>query len=246
MTQIITAITNKSILMASDTRANYNIDEIENGQKFMKILAIADCCRKTFFLMKAKIGIQFIGNGYLKEGDSKRHLNYFIPIIQEGIIGDEPIESKMHKIFSNLRKITTSGDTENYVNGVMTGYWKNEPYLCTFNTFNEDDKLLVQKVESGNFVDSENYIKNISKDEEEAIKNIIDAIKNVSKTKLHLIGDEIEILKIEENSGSYIQEGKKLFFGTQLEFLKHFENESGLSGINGKLLDVPVKEKIKL
>jgi len=47
--------------MASDTRLNYNEKIEENGEKYILIKLIADCCRKTFYLPKAKMGIQFLG-----------------------------------------------------------------------------------------------------------------------------------------------------------------------------------------
>ncbi len=80
--------------------------------------------------------------------------------------------------------------------------------------------------------------------EKSAINEIIETIQNISEKKPHLIGDEIEILKITKNSAEYIKEGKKLFYKTQDELIENFKNN--LSLINEKTLSLSVKEKINL
>ena len=245
MTYLITTVTNKSILLASDTRLNYHQEIMENGEKYQLIKVIADCCRKTFFLEKAKVGIQFIGIGYLKDYDGKKyHLSYFIPRIEKGIKENDKIQNKFQKIYSNLRKITTSGDTSNFVNGTMAGYFENKPFIATFNTFNTNDKLKIIKARPGSFIDSEKRLQRISILESDAINEIIKIIQNTSKEKPHLIGDEVEILRVTKNKAKYIREAQNLFYGTQDELIENFKNN--LSLINGKFLDPPVKEKINL
>jgi len=250
MTHLITIATKRFILMASDTRLNYHEETIENGQKYILIKLVADCCRKIFFLNKIKIGIQFIGIGYLQENDGKKyHLSHFLPLLQNGIKQEDEINFKFKKIYENLRKITTPGDTGNYVNGVMAGFYKNTPYIATFNTFNKDDSLDIYHVHDNiSFVDSEKILdleklKQL-KTEKEIIEEINDTIKLSSKNKPHLIGEEVEILKITNKEANYIQESKNLFFGNYDELMFYFKNN--LFAINGQILTSPIKEKINL
>jgi len=249
MTHLITVATKRFILMASDTRLNYHEESIENGQTYMLIKLVADCCRKTFFLNKIKIGIQFIGIGYLRGNDWKKyHLSHFLPLLQNGIKQEDEINFKFKKIYENLRKMATPGDTSNYINGVMAGFYRNTPYIASFNTFNKDDSLGIYPVYNISFVDSEQILdleklKQL-KTEKEIIEEINNAIKLSSKNKPHLIGEEVEILKITNEEANYIQESKNLFFGNYDELMFYFNNN--LSAINGQILPSPIKEKINL
>lgn len=242
MSQIITAITKDSILMASDTRLNYHKIKEKDNLKYQVTECIADCCRKTFFLPKAKIGIQFIGIGYLEEKNSKNHLSYFLPKLEEGIKGTEGIKFRMKNIYKNLKKITDFNNLENYVNGIMAGFYKNNSYIGAFNTYVSGEELKIIKTRTGSFVDSENRLKKISMVEEKTIDKIVDIIKKCSSEKSYLIGEEIEILKISLNNAEYIKQGKNLFCGTQKELLDKLQNNP--SSINGKKLIPPVWSKI--
>jgi hypothetical protein len=244
MTHIITAVLKDSILMASDTRLNYH-DVIEkNGFKYQVIKLTADCTRKTFYLKKAKLGIQFIGIGYLKEGASKYHLSHFLPKLETGIKNKQGIKLKIKIILNNLREITTQGDDGNYVNGIISGFENNNMYIATFNTFNSEDPLEIINVKEGVFVDSENKIQGIDKKEQLVINQIYDAINYSSKNKPESIGNDIEILKITKNSAKYIKQGSNLFYGNQEELFELMRNN--ISKINGKILNPPVIQKIDL
>lgn len=245
MTQIVTVITKDSIFMASDTRLNYNEEVEENGEKYMIIKLVADCYRKTFYLPKVKIGIQFLGIGFLKDKDKRYSLEHFLPKLEIGIKGTEGINFRMKKVFENLKKITTIGNTSNFINGVMGGFYKNKPYIGTFNTFIKNGDLEIKKAQSGNLCDSEKILQNISnKTEKCIIKDIRNTIVSGSKRKPHLIGEEVEILKITQKKANYILKGKKLFSGTQEDLFNRLASD--LLSLNGKLLNPIIKEKIIL
>lgn len=232
--------------MASDTRLNYHSEKIMNGEKYQEIKCVADCCRKTFLLQRARMGIQFIGQGYLSESNQKYHLSYFLPKIESGASYRQGIQFRMKTIFANLKKITTPGDTGNYANGIMAGFHKEKPYIGTFNTFNYEQRLEIKKVKNGDFVDSEKILQNLKSSIEEVKSQIENAIKTSSRNKPHLIGDEIEILLLHSNWNDvrYLHSGKKLFYGTKEELLEKFKND--IYAINGKILDNPVLEKFNL
>ena len=243
MTHLITSITEKSILMASDTRLNYHNEGVgENGEKYMVIRQVADCCRKTFFLESAKIGIPFIGIGFLEDGDKRYHLSHFLLDIEANVLATDNIELRMEQVFKNLKKITTEGDIGNYVNGVMAGYSNDDPFIATFNTFNGN--LNIKKVQSGDILDSEKKLTGSQDSQVKIIEQINDAIKHTSMLKPHLVGKEVEILKITKHKAEYIQEAKKLFSGSQEKLLKDFRENP--SKINGKILESPVVEKLNV
>jgi len=244
MTQIITAVLKDSILMASDTRLNYHEIEEKNNEKYQVIKLVADCTRKTFYLKKAKLGIQFIGIGYLKDGTQKHHLSHFLPKIESGIKKKQGIKLKIKIILNNLNQITTQGDEGNFVNGVISGFDGNHMYIATFNTFNSDDDLNITEARQGMFVDSEKGIKEIDKKETLAIDQICKTISDSSKNKPESIGEEVEILKITKKEGKYIKEGNELFYGDQKELFELMKND--LLKIKGEILKPPVVLKINL
>lgn len=124
MTYIITARTKESILMASDTRLDYHHDKVINGEKYQEITAVADCIRKTFFIDKAKIGIQFLGIGYFPDTDGEKYpLSYFISKIYSKKYGKN-FKTNAQTIFDFFKEISKKGDTGQYVKGIMSGFSK--------------------------------------------------------------------------------------------------------------------------
>lgn len=244
MTHIITAVTKDSILMASDTRLNYHEEIEEDGNTYQLIKLTADCIRKTFYLEKANLGIQFIGIGYLLDGTSRYPLSHFLPKLEKKIKRKQGIKLRIKIVLNNLKEITNVGNTGNYVNGVISGIENNTMYICTFNTFNKNNNLDIKEVKCGQFVDSEKIIDKLENNEELIINQINETIENSSKNKPQSIGDEVEILKITKNGALYIKEGKNLFYGDQKELFNLFQTD--LSRINGKILNPPIKEKINL
>jgi len=242
MTQIITAITENSIILASDIRLNYREEIEEEGRKYQIYKIIADCCRKTFYLDKAKVGIQFIGIGYLKAGDESYHLSYFLPKIQEGIKGKQKIKLKMKIIFNNLKKITTKGDSNNFVNGVMAGFSGNKIFIGNFNMYN--DEIEIKEAKNRNFIDSEKIIENLSNNKDAVLIQIDNSIKEGSKRKPHLIGSKYEVLEITKKDSRYILENERLFSGTKKELFEKFKDD--LQSINGQILNPPIKERLNV
>jgi hypothetical protein len=245
MTYIISAITDKSILMASDSRLNYHKEEIDSstGARYQVITATADCINKTFLIRPHNIGIQFLGIGYFPDNGEKYPLIHFIPQITDRLLSTDSILIKFKKIYENLKKLTVIGDTGQYVNGVMTGYQKNIPYIATFNTFVDD--FSVNAYEIGSYVESE--VCNISrpKDRESVIKYINEKISSVSKERPHDVGGQIEILEIKpDNSSAWVQENPMTFNGPLSELLYKLENEPHT--ISGQILNPPIKQKLNL
>jgi hypothetical protein len=245
MTYIITAVTDKSILMGSDSRLNYHNEEIDNstGERFQVILAIADCIRKTLYLSDINIGIQFIGIGYFPENGQKYPISHFIPEILKGIIETDSITSKFKKIYDNLKRMTIKGNTGQYVNGVMAGYENGIPYITTFNTFIDD--FTVNAYEVGTYVESESCNEIRPKDREKSIQYINDRITKISQLRPQDVGGPIEVLEIKPDGNyNWVQENKNIFEGTVEELFKKWNYEP--ESISGKILNPPIKQKLKI
>lgn len=243
MTYIITARTRESILMASDTRLNYFNDKIMDNEKYQEIICIADCIRKTFFIDKAKIGIQFLGIGYFPDVDSEKYpISHFIKKLEkEKYVKNFKTNAK--NIFNFLKNISKEKDTGQYIKGVMSGFVKNnKAYVCIFNTFNNEFSINEFKI--GEIVDSEGSDKHISFIETEVVAELIDRISKKALEKYWNIGGPIEILKITNKNGIFIRENKKIFNGTQKELINCFK--SNLCKINGEILQNPYLEKYVL
>lgn len=226
--------------MASDTRLNYHYDIEINGEKYQKIVAVADCIRKTFFIKKAKLGIQFLGIGYFADADGeKRPLSYFISKLYTKEYGKNfKINAKI--IFDFLKTISKEGSTGKYIKGIMSGFSiDNKSYICTFNTYNNDFEIKGFNV--GQFVDSENNTNTFPVTDSEAIEEINKRINEASEKKYWKIGGPVEILKISRKEGIFVQENTKLFDGTQKELVSYFKND--ISKINGHILKKPYLEK---
>lgn len=239
MTYIITVRTKESILMASDTRLDYHHDKIINGEKYQEITATADCIRKTFFINKAKVGIQFLGIGYFPADGEKYPLSHFISELYGKKYGKD-FETNARTIFNFFKEISKEGDTGQYVKGIISGFSKNnKSYVCTFNTYNNDFEI--KEFNEGQFVDSENNINIFPHTEPETIEEINKRIKAKSVEKYWNIGGPVEILKITHRGGVFIQENKNLFYGTQKELENYFNND--IRKIDGQVLQTPYLEK---
>lgn len=240
MTYIITTRTRESILMASDTRLNYHYDKEIKGEKYQEIVAVADCIRKTFFIQKAKLGIQFLGIGYFANANGeKRPLSYFINKLYSKKYG-ENFKINAQIIFDFLKTISKEGDTGKYIKGIMTGFSKNnKAYICTFNTYNNDFKTKEFKVKQS--VDSENNTNIFPITNSEAIEEINKRINEASKKKYWNIGGPVEILEINREEGRFVQKNTKLFDGSQKELVSYFKND--ISKINGRIFKKPYLKK---
>jgi hypothetical protein len=244
MSYIISTITDKSILMASDSRLNYHNVEIDNstGEKFQVISATADCIRKTFTIDPFNIGIQFVGIGYFSENDNKHPLSYFIPRLSEDIIESDKIEIKFRKIYTNLIKLTQIGNTGQFINGIMTGYENKVPYICTFNTFIDD--FDVNSFEIGTYVESEKCDTERPIERNNAIAYINEKITNINQKRPQDVGGTIEILELKpDGSNLWLQENPIIFNGTLNELFDKWQND--LATIGGKILNPPVRQKIE-
>jgi len=241
MTQIISAFTDKNIFMASDTRLNYHIEENRSDGRYQKILWVADCIRKTFYLEKPKIGLQFLGIGYLPDDNDKYPLSHFIGEINK-IDFIENININFELMFDFLKKISEKNNTGQYIKGLMCGFYKSEKYLCQFNTYN--DTFDIKLCKNGVFCDSENNIKKLEDDEELIIEQIIDSINKGNEEKSHSIGQEIEILKLNKSDGSYLKEGESIFNGSLSDLIKVFKSDP--SKIKVELLVPPKVVKMNL
>jgi len=242
MSYIITARANESILMASDTRLNYFNDKIINGEKYQEIVAVADCIRKTFFIKKARIGIQFLGIGYFPDvNDEEYPLSHFINKLYDEKY-DEDFKTNAQTIFNFLKKISKQGNNRQYVKGVISRFSKNdESYLCIFNTYN--DNFEIGEFNVGQFVDSEDNSNPFPNIEAEAIMEINRRINKASEKKYWCIGGPIEILKITSKEGIFIQENTRLFNGTKRKLVNHFNND--IKKINGQILQFYHLEKYR-
>ena len=242
MSYIITIRIKESILMASDTRLNYHYDKEINGEKFQVIIAVADCIRKTFFIDKAKIGIQFLGIGYFPDDDGEEYpLSHFVRKLYDEKYS-ENFKKNAQIIFDFFKKISKEGDTGRYVKGIMAGFSENnKSYVCIFNTYNNDFEI--KELNVGQFIDSENNKTQFPCGREEAIEEINKRITRKSKEKFRIIGGPIEILEITPEKALFIQESKNLFEGSKRELVKCLEINP--QKINGYILPQPHFEKYR-
>jgi hypothetical protein len=241
MTYIITARTENSILMASDSRLNYFEDKVINGQKSQEIIAIADCIEKTFFIESAQIGIQFLGIGYFPDNGENYPLSHFIHKMEKLDFKNE-FDADSKKIFDFLLKMSEENNTGKYIKGVMSWFNKNNSYIASFNTFN--NQFDVQQIYPGQFIDSESNVKSLPVAEKETIKDIKSRIRDKEKEKWWTIGGSIDILQIKAESYEFIEKNTDIFDGTQKELLDSFKNN--IKKINGKILDIPKIVKYSL
>lgn len=242
MTYLITTKTKDSVLMASDTRLNLNRDKDKNGEKWMEIYFIADCIQKTFYIEKAKIGIQFQGIGYLPDSDGEKYpLSHFIKKIENQKYVKN-FKFNAQNIFSFLKMISEKNNVGQYVKGIMSGFFKNKFYICSFDTYNNDFKIT--ELMDKNFIDSEENKNEFSLSEIETIKEINRRIKEKSKEKYWIIGNQVEILRIDKKSGKFIQKSNLIFNGNYSKLVSY--NDSDYEKINGKFISPSREEKYKL
>ena len=71
--------------MGSDTRLSYFNDIKLNGVRYQEITAIADCIRKTFYILSAQVGINFLGIGYFEDYELNDNNKY--PFSEVNIAG---------------------------------------------------------------------------------------------------------------------------------------------------------------
>lgn len=241
MTYIITARIENSILMASDSRLNYFQDKVINGQKYQEIIAIADCIEKTFFIESAQIGIQFVGIGYFPDNGENYPLSHFIHKIEKLEFKNE-FDEDSKIIFDFLLKMSEKNNTGQYVKGIMSGFNKDNSYITSFNTIN--NQFDVQQIYPGQFIDSESNVRLLPVTEKETIEEIKSRIRDKEKEKWWTIGGSIDILQIKVESYRFIEKNTDIFDGTQKELLDSFKNN--IKKINGKILDIPKIEKYSL
>jgi len=245
MTYIISSVTDKGILMGSDTRLNIHDIETEpnSGEQFQLIRATADCMRKTFLIKKFGIGIQFIGIGYFNKDNEKYPLSYFIESFISDIEEGDNLETKFSKIFKKITTLTQEKNTSQFVNGIIAGYEDNIPHLCTFNTFEND--FQISKCTVGCHVESGEHNNDNPIERDKSISYIKDKIQQVSSKRPFDVGDTIEILEISSNGQcSWIQESNSLFHGSHSELINKFNNNP--TDISGVIFPNPHREKINL
>lgn len=243
MTYIIAVRTPNSILMSSDTRLNYFKDVEKDGIRYQKVMAIADCIRKTFYISIAQVGINFSGIGFFKDkdivGDDKYPLSHFIQKLNNQKI-EGSIEDKFLYLYHYFVSISDSLNTGQYVMGIMTGFEKGVPYVCTFNTYNNTFES--KEFQEGKFVDSENNNNQFSQEHLEIINEMNKRIKQKSAEKPYYIGGDIEIMELfSDGTYEYIQESNTIFNGTFNELLSKFNSDINI--INGRIIDPPVFQK---
>lgn len=243
MTYIITVRTPNSILMSSDTRLNYFNDVELDGVRYQRVIAIADCIRKTFYITSAQVGINFLGIGYFEDKElgntNKYPLSHFIHKLNSHKI-DGNIKAKFQYIFKYFVSISESHNTGQYVKGVMTGYKRGVSYVCTFNTY--DNTFDYGELPIGSFVDSENNKNLFPRNRQNIIKEIDKRIKQKSIERPYYIGDDIEIMELLPNGTfKYIQESNHIFNGTHQELVNNFNTD--IDKINGKLINPPILQK---
>lgn len=244
MTYIISTITDKSILMASDSRLNYHDEETDSqtGDRYQVIKATADCIRKTFIINPLNIGIQFIGIGYFFDNDEKYPLSHFIPNLANNINQQDSMRTKFEKIYSSIKKLTEIGNTGQYVNGVITGYENKTAYISTFNTFIDQFSF---DAYNDVYVESEWTVEQRPHERNEAITYINSKITQISNRSPEDVGGPIEILEINpDGSNSWVQQNDSIFEGSLSELISRFNND--ITSINGKFLNPPVKKRINL
>lgn len=245
MTYIISTVTESGILMGSDTRLNiHNIEtNPTTGEQFQIINAVADCMRKTFMIKEFGIGIQFIGIGYFNVNNEKYPLSYFIPSFSSDLKTTDSLETKFSKIFKKIIDLTQEKNTSQFVNGIMTGYEDDIPYICTFNTFEND--FQITKCSVGCHVESGNHNNENPVEKDKSIEYIKSKIKEVSSTRPQDVGGTIEILEIKSNGEcSWIQESSSIFHGSHSELIDRFNNNP--KEISGTIFPIPFRQKIDL
>lgn len=228
MTYIITIAGKDSIYMASDSRLNYYVDKIVEGEKYQEIQAISDGIKKIFFLENLNIGIQFCGIGFFKEGDKKYALSHFIKKLEKR--KSNSIEESFKIVFEFFQEISSLGDAGKYVQGVMCGIENKNKKFCFFNTFNNDFKIRIP--DKGKPICNQENPPKFSLDETNWKKEINEVIKEKSKEKCWSIGGEITLLKIEKDSFKFLSEFEEKF--------DSFEN------IPWKVFKNPILEKYSL
>lgn len=239
MTYTITIAGEKSIYMASDSRLNYHEDKEIGGVKYQKITAIADCIKKTFFIKNLKIGIQFIGIGFLPEKEEKYPLSYFIKKLATK--KNISVEKNFEIVFNFFKDLSIKGDTGQYVKGVMSAMNKNDKKVCLFSTF--DNRFEIKELQAGQYIDSENVIGDFGSDKSQIIKEIKRRIMKKSQEKWWSIGGEITLLEIKEDSHSFLLDFND-FKGSQKELVRCFNED--LDKIKGKRINPPILEKYDL
>lgn len=227
--------------MASDTRLNYHNDIIVDGKRCQEIVAIADCIQKTFFIKKAKIGIQFLGIGYFADGNEKYPLNHFIKELEE-LPYVNNIKVNCRKIYDYITQISTVGDTGNYVKGIMSGFMKKKSFVCIFNTYN--DNFQVKALDIGQFVDSENDETPISSSTEKAQKEIIERIRKKSKVKWWNIGEDVEVLAITLEKAVFLSKSSEIFNGNMTSLIEKLRFSP--KSISGRIVSPPYIEEYNL
>jgi hypothetical protein len=195
----------------------------------------------TYFIESAKIGIQFLGIGYFPDNGENYPLAHFIDKLEK-ICYEKDFIKDSTKIYDFLLRMSVENDTGQYVKGIMAGFNNGVSYVATFNTFNHQFK--VQQLYPGNFIDSENNKNQIPIDENEAIDEIKNRIKDKGNEKWWSIGGPIDFLKIKNNSFEFLERNTNTFNGTQNELIDNFKNN--ISKINGEILKTPKIEKYNL
>ncbi|MCK4647619.1 hypothetical protein KAT24_01665 [Candidatus Pacearchaeota archaeon] len=200
MTYTITIANEDSIYMASDSRMNYFKDKEINRERYQEIMAIADGIQKTFFIENLNVGIQFIGVGFLPEGNKKYPISYFIEKLKnkEG----SSAENNFKMIFNFFKDLSRAGNTGQYVKGVMSAVDLGKKKVCRFNTFN--NSFEITELQKGNYLDSEGVNGNFGQDEASIIKEIERRINLKSQEKYWFIGGNITLLKITEDSFNFL------------------------------------------
>jgi hypothetical protein len=243
MTYIIAVSTPNSILMSSDTRLNYFEDVEKDGIRYQKVMAIADCIRKTFYISSAQIGINFLGIGFFKDKDSvgvdKYPLSHFIQKLNNQRI-EGNIEDRFLYIYHYFVSISEANNTRQYVNGIMAGFEKGVPYVCTFYTY--DNTFESNEFQKGKSFDSEKNNNQFPQERQEIISEINRRIKQKSVEKPYFIGGDIEIMELlSDGTYEYIQKSNTIFNGTLNELLSKFNSDINI--INGRIINPPVFQK---
>jgi len=207
MTYIITLAGKDSIYMASDSRMNYFKDKVVDGEKYQEVLAIADGIKKTFFIKKLKIGIQFLGIGFFPDGDSKYPISHFIRKLENK--KSSSIDESFKLVFNFFKDLSIKGNTGQYVKGVMSAIEGQDKKICLFNTFNNDFRVM--KLMQGKFLDSENNQENFSLNEDKILEELEERIIKKSKEKWWTIGGEITLLKLTKDSFNFLLDFEEKF-----------------------------------
>lgn len=243
MTYIISSVTDKGILMGSDTRLNIHDIETEpnSGEQFQLIRATANCMRKTFLIKKFGIGIQFIGIGYFNHNNEKYPLSYFIESFISDIEESDNLETKFLKIFEKITELTQEKNTSQFVNGIMTGYEDIIPHICTFNTFENDCQI--SKCNVGSHVESGSHNNENPIERDKSIEYIKNKIEEVSSNRPFDVGGDVEILEISSNGTcKWIQESNSIFNGSHTELINKFNTNP--VEIDAVIFPIPHREKI--